>query len=252
MKLNALVQGRDTAAVYHAKFRQIVESIKSLGSEIGITPVNTKAALERAGVADPDNPTDDQLADARSKAQDKYLAIRFLLGCNRKKCGRLIADAVNAYHRGENTYPKTLDVALLQLTEFDSAAEVGSSDRQDSGMSFLQDGEPGPGRGNGGRGGTSGRGGRGGRGRGGGRNNGREQHASSDGDSTNTPVNESSPSVNGYVNFLHAESFLQEQASLPCKWLLLDSCSSVDLISNKELLHDIHDASTTMRVHCNA
>eukprot|EP00980_Cylindrotheca_fusiformis_P026588 scaffold16512_cov168-Cylindrotheca_fusiformis.AAC.1 len=38
MKINSLAQNRDNASVYHAKFRQIVESIMSLGSKIGITP----------------------------------------------------------------------------------------------------------------------------------------------------------------------------------------------------------------------
>eukprot|EP00980_Cylindrotheca_fusiformis_P024340 scaffold11776_cov239-Cylindrotheca_fusiformis.AAC.1 len=85
-------------------------------------------------------------------------------------------------------------------------------------MAFFQNGEPNPGRG--------GRGGRGGgRGRGaGGRNSGRENSAGSEGENTNptTSDNANNESVNGYVNVLHAESFLQGQGSLPSKWLLLD------------------------------
>ena len=34
--------------------------------------------------------------------------------------------------------------------------------------------------------------------------------------------------------------------------LLLDSCSTINLIANKHLLHEIHKASTTMRVKCTA
>ena len=39
---------------------------------------------------------------------------------------------------------------------------------------------------------------------------------------------------------------------LPTTWLLLDSCSTTNLISNMSWLHDIHDDSTSISVRCNA
>ena len=39
---------------------------------------------------------------------------------------------------------------------------------------------------------------------------------------------------------------------LPTTWLLLDSCSTTNLISNKNWLHDIHDDGTSIAVRCNA
>ena len=39
---------------------------------------------------------------------------------------------------------------------------------------------------------------------------------------------------------------------LPKTWLLLDSCSTTNLISNKSWLHDIHDDGTSISVRCNA
>ena len=39
---------------------------------------------------------------------------------------------------------------------------------------------------------------------------------------------------------------------LPTTWLLLDSCSTTNLISNKNWLHDIHDNGTSITVWCNA
>ena len=39
---------------------------------------------------------------------------------------------------------------------------------------------------------------------------------------------------------------------LPTTWLLLDSCSTTNLISNKSWLHDIHDDGTSISVQCNA
>ena len=34
--------------------------------------------------------------------------------------------------------------------------------------------------------------------------------------------------------------------------LLLDSCSTINLIANKTLLHSIHKAQTLMQIHCTA
>ena len=39
---------------------------------------------------------------------------------------------------------------------------------------------------------------------------------------------------------------------LPQRWILLDSCSSDNLISDRTLLHDIHQAARPLVVHCNA
>ena len=40
--------------------------------------------------------------------------------------------------------------------------------------------------------------------------------------------------------------------NLPSSWLLLDSCSTTNLITNKALLHDIHTVDTSIRICCNA
>ena len=41
-------------------------------------------------------------------------------------------------------------------------------------------------------------------------------------------------------------------ASLLSTWLLIDSCSTVDIISSPDLLHGIHKVSNPIRVRCNA
>eukprot|EP00980_Cylindrotheca_fusiformis_P028840 scaffold22653_cov119-Cylindrotheca_fusiformis.AAC.21 len=79
-----LVQGRDNISTYRKKFREMVQRYKWLGGEPGINPSSIRTALVEAGV-DPDNATADQLVDARSKAEDEYLAIRFLPGLNHKE-----------------------------------------------------------------------------------------------------------------------------------------------------------------------
>ena len=40
--------------------------------------------------------------------------------------------------------------------------------------------------------------------------------------------------------------------SLPQRWILLDSCSSANLISDRTLLHNVHQATCPLVVHCNA
>ena len=38
----------------------------------------------------------------------------------------------------------------------------------------------------------------------------------------------------------------------PTQWLLIDSCSSVNMVANEELLHDITPTNNPINVYCNA
>ena len=49
-----------------------------------------------------------------------------------------------------------------------------------------------------------------------------------------------------------AEEFVLQQDGLPKEWLLLDSCSTVDIVSNIDLLTDVHTVDTPTWVRCNA
>ena len=51
----------------------------------------------------------------------------------------------------------------------------------------------------------------------------------------------------------NGELFISKKgpASLPDTWLLIDSCSTVDIISSPDLLHGIHKVSNPIRVRCN-
>ena len=74
--------------------------------------------------------------------------------------------------------------------------------------------------------------------------------------------NDNSESVGGYLSLgvilgdiRHAEKMSHSLLScnphhLPKFWLLLDSCSSSNIISTKRLLHNIHQAKTTLCVNC--
>jgi hypothetical protein len=53
-------------------------------------------------------------------------------------------------------------------------------------------------------------------------------------------------------NVCAAENFVLQHGNLPRRWLLLDSCSTTDIVANVELLNDVHQAATPTWVRCNA
>jgi hypothetical protein len=53
-------------------------------------------------------------------------------------------------------------------------------------------------------------------------------------------------------NICTAEQIVLEHHTLPARWLLLDSCSTIDVMSNASLHHNIHCVKCPTWVHCNA
>lgn len=55
-------------------------------------------------------------------------------------------------------------------------------------------------------------------------------------------------------NLCAAEQFVlqQQQHTLPNRWLLLDSCSTIDIVANPQVLHDVYPADAPTWVRCNA
>jgi hypothetical protein len=54
------------------------------------------------------------------------------------------------------------------------------------------------------------------------------------------------------VNVCAAEQFALQRSALPNKWLLLDSCSTIDIVANADRLHDIQRVGVPTWVRCNA
>ena len=54
-----------------------------------------------------------------------------------------------------------------------------------------------------------------------------------------------------FSHYLHSD-FVGHTGTSSDNNILLDSCSTVNLIANKALLHGIHRVGTTMRIRCNA
>jgi hypothetical protein len=57
--------------------------------------------------------------------------------------------------------------------------------------------------------------------------------------------------IEEYLHYHHSD-FVGYTSDSMENTLLLDSCSTVNLIANKDLLHGIHKVPTTMRIQCNA
>jgi hypothetical protein len=204
----------------------------------------------------------DAIEEARSNAREAYLAIRFLRRADPNRYGAMVADMENDYTRGYTGYPTTLVKAYDILINYvNPNRNSGHDDSQ--GMAFYQGADAEGNRGyHGGRGRGSGRGRGNGSGRGGNESNaGRVQSAPTD-NANNAPVapaNANNEPVAPYLSpaphehLTHrAEIFSQRFGSIPKTWLLADSCSSVDIISSGDLLHDIHDADQPLELHCNA
>jgi hypothetical protein len=249
-----------------------------------------RVAIELEEIAvDPDVPTNEEREQARTAAKDKFLTRLLLLNADKKRYGELIRDIENNHTRNIGGYPDTPTAAFDILVNYKPSRSRHVAD--EGGLSFYTDDQdednstqppqrcgtpgnwcpPAGGRGRGrspGRGGRSGGRGRGrtsGRGQGGqcevgsapGEDNSHQQEAESDAGDAQYLLDNLDNNVNYYsyihpaVDHLVATSSTQEETSLQGA-LLLDSCSTLNLFSDKGLLHDLHWVPKGVRVRCNA
>jgi uncharacterized membrane protein YgcG len=255
---------------YYEKFKDLITNAERLGSDIGAHTDRVDAILEELAV-DPDMPTEGEREQARERAKDQFLAVMFLINSDRGRFGTLVRDVENEYTRGSDTYPSTLSAAYDYLVNYRGGDSRGSHDPHESGLSYYTTGddEEEAGRGRGGRGGRGrGRGSGRGRGGGGGRGGGRGQ-----GTGGGTPADETTTDrgrvhsqaddddamylTDNVDNLDQVESypaahFVGYTSESTNNALLLDSCSTVNLIASKHMLRDIHMVPTTMHIRCNA
>ena len=255
---------------YFETFKGLVKIYEHHGGCLGQDQTRIEAHL-----VDPDIATPDEIALARERAGEEFQAILFLSKANTKQYGSLLIDLHNRFAGDDDQYPETLNEAYDRLVNYINPmkghATIAS---EESGMAFLVEDDYAPSKqatdesplrtGRGGRG-------RGGRGRGGrGRGRGGEVHASDHqpagveatnaaNDTSNasppyvlsTPPTASFPS--SIIDVTGAEThIISAHHTADQIWLLLDSCSTVNLISDKDLLTDIHPVPHSLQVRCNA
>jgi len=250
-------------ADYLARFKNLHDAMVSLGGDVGTVAMPPRTYLLHA--IDPDNPTPDELDTARLQVREEYLGIKFVRHADPSRYYSMMADMKNNFTAGINKYPKTLTEAHKLLVNYDDPHNKKKSphdaETNNSGVSFYQEENGGRGRGAGtSSGGGRGGGGRGsgGRGRGGGGTSGNDRNEPSD--SSNPSANSPNDTNNNTTEPYPASPILETRShvlnqtheNIPATWILIDSCSSVDIIASRELLRDIHIAHPPMRLHCNA
>ena len=255
---------------YYQRFQDAVDVTEHAGGAVGVQEDRIIAELEHVAL-DPDVPTEEERTRATQIARDKYLAVLFLLNSDKRRYGALITNISNEFVCGNDTYPTTLTGAydyIVNYTEINTSTGHGD----EGGLSFYNEHD------DGGRGGRSGRGtygrgrgrsqqGRGGggrhgrgRGQGGGtlgQTNGHDQVGESEDEAQFLleSMDNLEENVDGYEMADRLEScfhILKDMHYLPRDILLLDSCSTVCMICNRELLHGIHKVDRGLSVRCNA
>ena len=100
--------------MYLDTFQNLVNVIEHTGGIIGLESGIMKAFNLKYGREA------NKLLTAAEKAvtKDNYLAIVFILGADRNRCGKLVEDLENAFLQGRNDYPDTLSGAFNLLSNW--------------------------------------------------------------------------------------------------------------------------------------
>lgn len=181
-------------------------------------------------------------------ALEAYTALLMINKSDPKRYGDLINDLSNQYTRGLDGYPNTITKAFDMLVNYKPPRRNNGTSYPKNELSFATIGEDDHSARGGGRGRGRGRGY--GRGRGGGfqgKDGGiGDNQNKQDSDNYDTSYSDKGDTHETSISLKHAES------RLPRHWLLMDSCSSKSIISNRNLLHGIRSTGQKLRVHCSA
>ena len=269
-------------------FKDKVVSLVEILEETGGGSWQLPAMVQRHLPAIPAGQVHDAatVAAATAASKDEYIAHLLITKAYRSKYGNLYGDCKNDYVKGvPRAFPRTQTEAYEMLANYVPPVLPRQS-VVDPEVSFLtghEDQTRNTGRGGGGGRGdrNGGRGGGRGRGRGGDRTRNRDggtdesNHLQDgdedDGQATNEDQDDSSNNSRGAARYLRHtdlgrssdmdlreverrvnECFAQYRHSLPKLWVLMDSCSTLHLFCNKNLLKNIRRARSPILVHCNA
>ena len=127
-------QGKMTTVAYHEQFLNIVEVISTIDGSIGVDPGTQKMVAREKGKTLAD------LTDAdRLEAEERYLAVAFILGADRGRYGKLIENLENDFLQNRNSYPQTVTSAYNLLINWkqDPRNLVRSVGVTNDGVSFA-------------------------------------------------------------------------------------------------------------------
>ena len=261
-------------------FRNQVEVFILLGDEPGTwtSCINAVLVIDAINVQ---APTDDEKTDAAAKAREEYLAVLFISNYNVSKYGKRVLDLKVKCIEGTSSdpYPITLARALEMLEIWDEVFRRSKRNRStmdESGIAYASTNEDLNNRSHFntgfGRSGRSsgrergyGRGRRGHKGRGLGnrRNEGDKAHHTNYNNDDNKGIFKEDDCNDNYIsdNYINQQfnpysstfsyySIFDAQClkNNTINTLIIDSASTVDIIGNKHLLYNTHDALTPLHM----
>ena len=259
---------------FYDRLMDVIHCSENLGTGIGVDPDRIYQILADTNGVDPDDPTDDEEEAANIQYRDEMIAMLILSNADPVQFSSLHTHVTNQFTCGQDCYPWTGTEALALLENWTGPLtnkrdrNSGTRDRDGSDYSFYQQGEDGQSqtRDNTGRG--EGCGGGRGRGRGGsGRGSGGQGRGSArtgpdgeaadqpndtqyfmDGQDNNNQTSDNSSDYSAPTSSLYDRLAdchqMMDRLNLQRDLLLLDSCSTVDLISDPNMLHGIHQVDT--------
>ena len=261
-------QGKyNTTQAYLETFQNTVDVVEHSGGQLGLDPGTIKAILEEKNL-NLDDMDDNEIKSLHKEAQEKYLAVAFVLGADRARYGRLIEDLENSYLQGQNNYPTTVTAAYHLLTNWkqDPRNIVRNVGPIGDGVSFTNVDD------------CSGQGPEAvftnaGEHKGKTRNKshitchkcGKQGHYANectDGShETGTALITAGIEAGDFDSSEHFQ-FLQHETGasmntaaggyVPKSWILLDNQSTVDVFHNADLLANIRESKGHLDIHCNA
>ena len=203
------------------------------------------------------------------KAKDRYLAMCFILGADRTRYGRLIENMENSFLQGQDTYPKTVNNAYNLIANWkqdprnlmraigsinDGITFTTTTEANDDATTLT----------------TSSSIGKGDKGK----NKGKQSKShikcfkcNTMGHYSNECPNEEITSdimlmdgiedgefnETGFSCLQHGnDKNINNNKQINPMWMLLDSCSTVNIFYNKDMLTNIRKTNATMTIHCNA
>ncbi len=122
--------------IYLKKFRQYVDTVEHFGQRPGET-TNDIEETHKLKNKDMKTATDDELSSAKKFVNERWYVILFVRHANVFKYGQLIKDLENTYTRGSNEYPETMDKAYAYLLNYKAPSIHHQVGDDEGGIAYL-------------------------------------------------------------------------------------------------------------------